>query len=54
MTLEEAQAKLMRDFEIKIMPDLSSTIQTWRPVEHEKVDIDRWKWEQYPVLTMQG
>ena len=44
MTVEDAQAKLMRDFELKLMPTLSKTEQGWRPLEHETIDIDRFKW----------
>ena len=32
------------------MPDMSGMQTIWRPVEHELVDIDKWKWEKYPVL----
>ncbi len=42
----------MKEFEMKMMQYLSfnNLLFTWRPVEHEFVDVDKWKWQYYPVI----
>ena len=44
MTVDEAQNLLMKDFERKIMPSMIEKHPLWRPVQHDTVDIDRWRW----------
>jgi len=42
----------MRDFEMKMMPALSQSVRNWRPLEHDKIDVDRWNWQNYPILNI--
>ena len=50
MSIEECHRMLMRDFEMKMMPNVKEGTSVWKPVEHDFVDVDRWKWENYPIL----
>lgn len=35
---------------MKIMPDASEMSKLRHPIEHDFVDVGRWKWENYPIL----
>ena len=51
LTVEECNNIMMNEFQRKMMPDMAGVSSIWKPVENDVIDIDRWKWDQYPILN---
>lgn len=51
MTVQEGQSKLLESFEKRIMPrSIEIENVSWKPMIHEDVNINKWRWEQYPLI----
>jgi hypothetical protein len=51
MSTMEANKLMMFEFERKMMPTaLPSDFYQWKPLCHDQVDLENWRWRQYPIL----
>ena len=52
MSVEESQNAIMKDFEMRFMPTLPLNSPSWRPVEQDPIDFNKWQWDNYPKLGL--
>lgn len=41
---------MLKDFEMQLMPGLANTPNVLGSLQHDFVDVNRWKWDNYPIL----
>ena len=44
MSVEECNKKMMKDFELKLMPDMLANNPSWKPVQHENIEASKGEW----------
>ena len=52
MSVEESHNAIMKDFEMRFMPAMPLNSPSWRPVEQDPVDLNKYQWDNYPRLGL--